>query len=240
MSASNQKAKKKRPPAKKPWKGAPSRLSATSATKAKTRAKIIAKLEGKYPDAHCALIHQNAYELLIATILSAQCTDERVNSVTAVLFPNYPSVKAMANAKVEDIEAIIRPTGFFRNKAKNIVACCKKLLESGASEIPRSLPELVALPGVGRKTANVVLGNAFGITSGVVVDTHVQRLANRLGWTKSKQPESIEQDLQKIIPKEKWILISHLLIWHGRKTCKARRPLCEQCILFDLCPKIGV
>lgn len=160
--------------------------------------------------------------------------------MTAVLFPNYPSVKAMANAKVEDIEAIIRPTGFFRNKAKNIVACCKKLLESGASEIPRSLPELVALPGVGRKTANVVLGNAFGITSGVVVDTHVQRLANRLGWTKSKQPESIEQDLQKIIPKEKWILISHLLIWHGRKTCKARRPLCEQCILFDLCPKIGV
>jgi endonuclease-3 len=195
-------------------------------------------LERYYPDAHCELNHETPFQLLIATILSAQCTDVRVNQVTPHLFAQFPSAFEMAKAAPEVLEDLIRTTGFFKNKARSLKKCSEVLVEKYQGEVPKKLEDLVELAGVGRKTANVVLGNAFNIISGIVVDTHVTRLSNRLGWTQTGNAVLIEQDLQKIIPKEKWIILSHWLISHGRTTCKARKPACQVCFLFEQCPKI--
>ena len=202
--------------------------------------KIIAALHATYPDAHCELNYTNPLELLIATILSAQCTDKRVNIVTKDLFRKYRSARDFAAADLKELENDVKTTGFFRNKAKNIQACCQALVEKHDSEVPRTMDELTALGGVGRKTANVVLGNAFNINVGVVVDTHVARLSHRLGLTRQTTPEKIEEDLQKLVPQEQWCLFSHLLIWHGRRRCLARLPDCPRCEVKDLCPRIGV
>jgi len=196
---------------------------------------ILQKLDEAYPEAACALTHRNAFQLLVSTILSAQCTDERVNRVTATLFPKYPNPKAFAYANPNELEQDIRPTGFFRNKTKSIMGASKKIVEEFRGEVPRTMEELLTLPGVARKTANVVLGTAFGIASGIVVDTHVQRLAERLDLSKNSDPKKIEQDLMQVIPKEKWILFSHQLIWHGRRVCQARKPKCIECNLEPLC-----
>lgn len=201
---------------------------------------IIEKLKQYYPDAHCALDHGNPLELLLATILSAQCTDERVNQVTKALFKKYKTARDYAKAPVEDIEEIIRPTGFFRAKAKSLKGTATKILNEFGGEVPKDLEVLTTLPGVGRKTANVVLGNAFGLTTGIVVDTHVKRLSFRLGLTARKSPEHVEEDLQPLVPHEDWIQFSHWLIFHGRQVCKARKPQCEHCVLEGLCPKRGV
>jgi endonuclease-3 len=205
----------------------------------RTRA-IIAGLQKAYPDAHCELNFSNPLELLVATILSAQCTDKRVNIVTAELFQKYKRAADYANAPVADLEEAVKTTGFFRNKAKNIQACCRALVEKHRGEVPRTMDELHALDGVGRKTANVVLGNAFNINVGVVVDTHVTRLANRLGLTKQTDAVKIEQELVKLVPQEQWTLFSHWLIWHGRRRCAARKPDCANCEIAQLCPRIGV
>jgi endonuclease-3 len=196
---------------------------------------ILAKLDEAYPAVTCALIHRNAFELLIATILSAQCTDVRVNQVTSGLFKKYRSAEALAHANPTELEAEIRPTGFFRNKTKSILGASKKIVEEFKGVVPRTMEQLLTLPGVARKTANVVLGTAFGIASGVVVDTHVMRLSRRLDLTKYSDPKKIETDLIRIIPQERWILFSHQLIWHGRKVCQARRPLCMECNLEQIC-----
>lgn len=206
----------------------------------KNSAEVIELLKKYYPNAHCALIHKNAFELLVATALSAQCTDERVNQVTPVLFKKYPTAKKLALADIGDVEKIIHSTGFYKNKAKNLVNCARDLVEKHQGEVPQELELLVELAGVGRKTANVVLGNAFGITSGIVVDTHVSRLSQRLGWSKNVDPVKIEKDLSKFVDRSDWILISHLLIEHGRGPCKARTAQCNTCFLFDLCPRKGV
>lgn len=200
----------------------------------------IEKLKEAYPDAHCELTHTNAFELLVATILSAQCTDARVNMVTPELFRRFGTPAKMAAAPVEDIEEIIRSTGFFKNKAKNLKACATALVQRHGGQVPQDMDQLTALAGVGRKTANVVLGNAFGISSGVVVDTHVSRISQRLGWSRGGTPEKIEQELNRKVPREDWILISHLLIFHGRRICFARSPHCDACFLFDACPRNGV
>ncbi|GCE16433.1 endonuclease III [Dictyobacter kobayashii] len=197
---------------------------------------IITELRRLYPTAACSLNFSNPLELLIATQLSAQCTDERVNIVTSKLFQKYTSVEAFAGAKQEELEQDIRSTGFYRNKAKNIRATCQRLITAYEGEVPRTMEDLLTLPGVARKTANVVLGNAFGIVVGFVVDTHVGRLARRFGWTTSTDPVKIEQELMLIVPPEDWLDLSHLLIFHGRAICDARRPLCEQCTLTHLCP----
>jgi endonuclease-3 len=197
---------------------------------------ILDVLRTTYPDAHCELDHKGPFQLLIATILSAQCTDVRVNMVTPALFKKYPDAKTLAAAKQEDVEELIRSTGFFRNKAKNLIAAAKALVREHDSEVPRDLDNLTHLPGVGRKTANVVLGNAYGIEAGVVVDTHVARLSKRLGLTKHTDPVKIEKDLMKVIPRDAWTLWSHLLIWHGRRRCSARKPDCPNCELRTLCP----
>ena len=202
--------------------------------------KTLKTLKKKYPDAHCALEHSNAFELLIATILSAQCTDERVNKVTPHLFKRWPLPEDLAQAPVEEIEGLIRSVNFYKTKAKNLKSCATDLVEIYKGQVPQEMEKLIELAGVGRKTANVVLGNAFQIASGIVVDTHVGRLSQRLGWTKKKSAVDIEQDLLKIVPKVDWILISHLLISHGRNLCTARSPKCEDCFLFDQCPKKGV
>jgi endonuclease-3 len=201
---------------------------------------IAAALHVTYPNAHCELNYTNPLELLIATILSAQCTDRRVNIVTERLFQKYRSATDYAKADLGDLENEIRTTGFFRNKAKNIQACCQALVEKHGGEVPRTMEELTALGGVGRKTANVVLGNAFDINVGVVVDTHVARLSHRLGLTRQTSPEKIEEDLQKLVPREQWCLFSHLLIWHGRRRCLARLPDCPRCEVKEMCPRIGV
>lgn len=204
---------------------------------AKERTQTIIKLLKKeYPDAHCALNHTNAFELLVATILSAQCTDERVNIVTADLFRKYRVPADYLKVPQTELEQDIRSTGFYRNKAKNIQGACKILVEKYNSEIPQTMEELMELPGVARKTANVVTGNAFGKAYGVTVDTHVTRLSNLLGLTEHQQPEKIEKDLMELVPKKDWVMFSHWLISHGRKVCKARRPLCEVCVLEKLCP----
>jgi endonuclease-3 len=208
--------------------------------KTKQTKEIIKRLKNAYPDAHCALNHNNAFELLIATILSAQCTDERVNKVTANLFRKYRQPADYVNVPPEELEQDIRSTGFFRNKAKNIQAACLKIIENFDGEIPVDMDKLLTLNGVARKTANVVLGNAFGIASGVVVDTHVRRLSNRLGLTTESNPEKIEKDLQKLVPEKDWVMFSHWLIWHGRAICKARRANCEECVLEDICPQTGI
>ena len=201
---------------------------------------IIEGLRETYPDAHCELNYRNPLELLIATILSAQCTDKQVNIVTADLFAKYRSAEDFAAARVENLMDDVRRIGFFRNKAKNINSCCRVLVERHGGKVPRSMPELTALAGVGRKTANVVLGNAFGINIGVVVDTHVSRLTQRLGITREKTPEKIEQVLMKHVPQEHWTMWSHWLIWHGRRRCSARKALCDGCEIYDLCPRVGV
>ena len=200
---------------------------------------ILDVLRTTYPDAHCELDHKGAFQLLIATILSAQCTDVRVNMVTPALFKKYPDAKTLAAAKQEDVEDVIRSTGFFRNKAKNLIAAAQALVRKHNSDVPKDLEPLTHLPGVGRKTANVVLGNAYGIEAGVVVDTHVARLSKRLGLTKHTDPVKIEKDLMKVIPRDAWTLWSHLLIWHGRRRCSARKPDCPNCELRTLCPSAG-
>lgn len=202
--------------------------------------KIVAALRKGYPEAECALRHENPFQLLVATILSAQCTDERVNIVTKSLFAKYPGPRELATLPLPKLEKEIQSTGFFRNKAKNIHGCCEALLNEHGGEVPRDLESLVKLPGVGRKTANVVLGTAFGIASGVVVDTHVTRISNRLGLTKETDAVKIERDLMQRLPKKEWIMFSHRVIHHGRRVCKARKPLCGQCTLSELCLKIGV
>jgi endonuclease-3 len=201
---------------------------------------IVRRLKNEYPDAHCALNHTNAFELLISTILSAQCTDERVNIVTENLFRKYRTPRDYVEVSVQELETDIHSTGFFRNKAKNIQSACRKIIEDFGGEIPQTMDELLTLNGVARKTANVVLGNAFGIASGVVVDTHVARVSQRLALTAETVPEKIEKDLSAIVPREDWILFPHLLISHGRKICQARKPKCGECVLNDVCPKIGV
>ncbi len=217
------------------------RLRQSASADAKRRAAAIAKrLKATYPDAHCALNFKTPLELLVATILSAQCTDTRVNIVTKELFRKYRDAAAYAKAPVGELERAIQTTGFFRNKAKNIKTCCQKLLEEHGGKVPRDLDELVKLPGVGRKTANVVLGTAFGMPTGVVVDTHVTRLSRRLGMTRHTDAVKIEQDLMAQLPKSEWIDFGHRMIWHGRQICVARKPRCETCPLNDVCPRIGV
>jgi len=198
--------------------------------------KIIRRLKTAYPDANCTLNHANAFELLIATILSAQCTDERVNIVTADLFRKYRGPEDYLRVSPQELQKDIRTTGFFRNKTKSIQGTAKVLQEQYGGRVPDTIEELLELPGVARKTANVVLGNAFGVKSGIVVDTHVTRLARRLGLTQQKQPEKIERELIQIVPKKDWVIFPHLLIAHGRKICKARNPLCSQCTVEEFCP----
>lgn len=198
--------------------------------------KIVGRLSREFPDAHCALDHRNAFELVAATILSAQCTDARVNMVTPVLFKAFPTPEALADADQSAVENIIKSTGFFRNKAKSLVGMARAVVERHGGQVPDTMDELVKLPGVGRKTANVVLGNAFGKNEGIVVDTHVQRISGLLKLTREKTPEKIELALMPLVPRPKWTIFSHLLILHGRKTCIARRPLCGECRISDLCP----
>jgi len=196
---------------------------------------ILQKLDEAYPNVTCALEHHTPFQLLISTILSAQCTDERVNQVTKTLFVKYRTPKDFAYANPAELEQDIRPTGFFRNKTKSIMGAGKKIVEEFGGEVPRTMNELLTLPGVARKTANVVLGTAFGIAVGVVVDTHVIRLSNRLDLSRNTDPKKIERDLMQVIPPEKWVLFSHQLIWHGRKVCQARKPRCAECNLEPLC-----
>lgn len=207
--------------------------------KAARTSEIIAGLKRTYPDAHCELNFSNPLELLIATILSAQCTDKQVNIVTADLFKKYRCAEDYAQATQEELENDVRRIGFFRNKAKNIRACCQKLIERHGGDVPRTMDELYALDGVGRKTANVVLGNAYDINVGVVVDTHVSRLSQRLDLTRATTPEKIELELMKLVPQSEWTLFSHWLIWHGRRRCFARKPDCDGCEIARLCPSAG-
>jgi len=211
-------------------------LEAMIADKKKRAAEIIRRLKKAYPDAHCALVHTNAFELLIATILSAQCTDVRVNIVTADLFRKYRGAAGFLKVSQQELERDIYSTGFFRNKAKNIQSACKRIIEEYGGEVPKTMDELLTLGGVARKTANVVLGNAFGIASGVVVDTHVSRLSQRLGLTANTTPEKVERDLAELVPKKLWVMFPHWMIFHGRRICIARRPKCGECALNDICP----
>ena len=211
----------------------------TSEAKSARLRKIIAALDRAYPEAHCELNHADPLELLIATILSAQCTDKRVNIVTRELFKKYHAAADYANAPLAGLEQAIKSTGFFRNKARNIKSACAALAIKHGGEVPQTMEELIQLGGVGRKTANVVLGNAFGLNVGVVVDTHVARLSQRLGLTKQKTPEKIEQDLMALVPQKHWALFSHWLIWHGRRRCGARKPDCLHCEIKKLCPSAG-
>ena len=201
---------------------------------------IYDRLADHYPDAHCALDFSSPFQLLIATILSAQCTDKRVNMVTPALFQRYPTPRALADANPAELEDIIKSTGFFRNKAKSLIGMASAVAEHHGGEIPRTMDALVELPGVGRKTANVILGNAFQIDEGVVVDTHVSRVTTRLGLTRETDPVKIERNLTALFPPERWTMLSHLLIEHGRRICDARRPKCELCFLTDLCPSSRV
>lgn len=202
--------------------------------------RVLRRLQADYPDAECALIHRTPFQLLVATVLSAQCTDERVNIVTRELFAQYPEPTDLAALPLPKLEKLIQSTGFFRNKAKAIKACSRAIAEEHGGEVPRDLETLVRLPGVGRKTANVVLGTAFGIPTGVVVDTHVGRLSRRLGLTSETNPEKVERDLMEIVPQREWINFSHRLIHHGRRICQARKPKCPECSMRRFCPKIGV
>ena len=204
-------------------------------TNPKRVAAILAKLDEAYPNATCELKHENPFQLVISTILSAQCTDVRVNLVTEKLYKKYPDAKAFAYANPAELEQEIRPTGFFRNKTKSVMGASKAIMEQFGGEVPRTMEQMLTLPGVARKTANVVLGTAYGIPSGVVVDTHVLRLARRLELTKHEEPKKVEQDLMNILPQNKWIQFSHQLIWHGRRVCVARKPRCIACNLESLC-----
>jgi endonuclease-3 len=221
-----------RKPARRPrLRGAVLRAHATA---------ILERLLAAYPDAHCALDHRDAFELLSATILSAQCTDKRVNLVTPALFARYPDARAMAAARPDDVEELIRSAGFFRSKTKSLIGMATAIVDTHHGEVPDAMPALVALPGVGRKTANVVLGNAFGRNDGIVVDTHVTRLANRLGLTSATDAVKIENALIPLFPRERWTIVSHLLIEHGRQVCDARKPRCSSCLLADICPSVVV
>ena len=206
------------------------------AAKREKAAEVVRRLEERYPHAECALTHRNAYELLVATILSAQCTDERVNMVTPELFSLWPTPAALARADRAEVEHVIHSTGFFRNKAKNLQEMAERVVAVYGGEIPSAMEDLVTLPGAARKTANVVRGVVWGLADGVVVDTHVMRISGKLGWTKSKNAEHIERDLMVLHPPEKWIALSHLLIHHGRDLCPARKTKCTECPLADLCP----
>jgi endonuclease III len=197
---------------------------------------ILSRLRAAYPDARCALDHRNAFELLCATILSAQCTDARVNLVTPQLFAAYPTPEALARARPAEVEAIIKSTGFFRNKTRSLIGMAQALVAEHGGVVPRTMEQLRVLPGVGRKTANVILGNAYGINEGITVDTHVARLSRLLGLTRESDPVKIEQDLMPLFPRADWGLLSHLLIFHGRQICIARRPRCGECVLSDVCP----
>ena len=208
--------------------------------RAERAAEVYGLLVEEYPDAHCELTFTSPFRLAVATILSAQTTDVRVNMVTPVLFERYPDAESLANAQQEDVEEIVRTTGFFRNKAKNIIGFARGLMGEHGGVVPQTIAELSALPGVGRKTANVVLGNAFDINEGMVVDTHIKRLSTLLRFTKEKTPEKIEQDLMQIFPSEQWTMLAHLLIWHGRRVCDAKKPRCEACTLSHLCPSSRV
>lgn len=203
-------------------------------------ARVVDGLRDEYPVAECALKHDGPFQLLIATILSAQCTDERVNQVTPSLFARYPTAAELAAVPLPELERAVQSTGFFRNKAKNIQACCRKLVDEHGGQVPRELDALVKLPGVGRKTANVVLGTAFGLPTGVVVDTHVTRLSNRLGLTVASDAVKIERDLIRLLPRDEWILFSHRMIHHGRRVCGARKPNCDGCVFLEFCPRVGV
>jgi endonuclease-3 len=225
-------------PAKKPSHARPASKKAGGARKGsdpKRVAAILAKLDEAYPDANCELKHENAFQLLISTILSAQCTDVRVNQVTQELYKKYRTPEDFAYANPAELENEIRPTGFFRNKTKSMIGASKGIIEKFGGQVPRTMEEILMLPGVARKTGNVVLGTAYGIASGVVVDTHVQRLSNRLDLTRNEDPKKIEQDLMAIIPPERWIQFSHQLIWHGRRVCFARKPNCAACNLEKIC-----
>ncbi len=212
----------------------------SKANRTKRADEIYGLLTEEYPDAHCALDHVDAYQLGVATILSAQTTDERVNMVTPELFRRFPTPESLAGARQEDVEEIVRSTGFFRNKAKNIIGFAQGVMAEHGGEVPASMAALSRLPGVGRKTANVILGNAFGIDEGVVVDTHVKRLSTLMAFTREKTPEKIERDLMALFPRERWTMLSHLLIWHGRAVCDARKPRCEACAVSHLCPSSRV
>lgn len=201
--------------------------------------KILNILEKEYPDARVTLEFQNPLQLLVATILAAQCTDERVNQVTKELFKKYRTAQDYAKADLEELEEEIRPTGFYHQKARSIIQCCQILMQKFQGQVPESLEELTSLPGVGRKTANILLGNAFG-QQAIAVDTHVKRLAYRLGWTKSTDPDKIEFDLQKLIPQNRWTQSCHQLVFHGRKVCLAKKPQCSSCLIGHLCPRVGV
>jgi endonuclease III len=211
------------------------RATGLKGTDPKRVATILQKLEEAYPDATCELKHENAFQLLIATILSAQCTDVRVNMVTKELFQKYKTLEDFATASPAELEKEIRPTGFFRNKTKSIMGASKEIVEKFGGHVPKTMDEILTLPGVARKTGNVVLGTAYGIASGVVVDTHVQRLSRRLDLTRNEEPKKIEQDLMAVIPKDHWIKFSHQLIWHGRRVCIARKPRCIDCNLERIC-----
>ena len=216
-------------------------MSRESLSKKRDRvAEILERLHEEYPDARCSLDHANAFQLLVATILSAQCTDERVNQVTPSLFERWPDAEQLAGARPEDLQDVIRSTGFFRNKTKSLLVMAEAVADRHGGEVPEDMDSLTDLPGVGRKTANVVMGNAFGVTSGVVVDTHVKRLSRLLGLTRETAPDKIEADLARIVPREEWIDLPHLFIHHGREVCIARRPRCEACVLADLCPSSRV
>jgi endonuclease-3 len=218
---------------KKPAKAA--KIARAAGTDPKRVATILAKLVEAYPNATCELKHEDAFQLLISTILSAQCTDVRVNQVAETLYKKYPDAKAFAYATPSELEQDIRPTGFFRNKTKSVMGASKAILEKFGGQVPRTMEEILTLPGVARKTGNVVLGTAYGIPSGVVVDTHVLRLSKRLDLSRNDDPKKVEQDLMKIIPREKWIQFSHQLIWHGRRVCHARKPKCIECNMESLC-----
>lgn len=207
----------------------------TAAERRERVAKILEALDRMYPNATCALHHRNSWELLVATILSAQCTDERVNMVTPGLFAKYPTIRDFASASQAELAQDIRSTGFFNNKAKSLIGAARTILEKFGGKVPRTMEEMLTIPGVARKTANVVLGTAYGIPTGIVVDTHVQRIARRLDLARQNDPNKIEQELMKIIPQDRWILFSHQLIHHGRRLCKARKPLCADCQLEPLC-----
>ena len=208
-------------------------MSAAIAARAK---KIADALDRTYPEATCALTHASPLQLLVATILSAQCTDERVNRVTPALFKKYPDARALAGANRSDLEALVRSTGFFRNKAKSIQGAAQAIVSRHGGAVPKTMEELLELPGVARKTANVVLGTAFGIASGFVVDTHVGRLTRRMGLTKEEDPVKVEREMQSLLPQSRWILTAHRLIWHGRRVCKARNPDCGGCMVNKICP----
>jgi endonuclease-3 len=213
-------------------------MKTTDPTRRRAR-RINRLLRAEYPDAHCALQHEGPFQLLIATILSAQCTDVQVNKVTPALFQRFPDPAAFAAAARREVEPVIQSLGFFRSKANNIIRCCQQLVERHAGQVPQSMDELVALAGVGRKTANVVLGNSFGVP-GLVVDTHVGRLSRRLGLTTATDPVKVEHDLMALLPRQEWTMFSHRMIFHGRRVCRSLRPRCESCVLARVCPRVGV